>query len=68
MNTCLENRKATFVPTKMLLDRHEIVIKICNLCHKFVDLVVSFETSLGLKKIYHGSSSYDNFSEHMSRK
>ena len=50
----------------MLLDMHDTIIKTCNLCYKLVDLVTRFKTSLGLKKIDHGSSRYDNFSEGVS--
>ena len=57
-NTYQEDNMATFVPAKMLLYMHEIVIKTCNLCHKLVELVVGFETSLGLKQTNKSSSTY----------
>ena len=61
--TYLEENMTTFVPAKMLLDKHKTIIKTWRLCRRLIDLVVGFAMSLGLKKIDHWSPSYDCFSE-----
>ena len=59
VNTCLEESMATFIPAKMLLDRHVVVIQTFFSRHRLVDLVVGFATSLGLKPTDNRSPSYD---------
>ena len=66
VKACLEEIMATLIPVKMLLEKHEIVIKTCSSYHKLVELVVSFAMSPGLKKTDNRSSSYDYFSEGVS--
>ena len=66
VKACLEKIMATLIPTKMLLEKHEIVIKTCSSYHRLVELIVSFATSPGLKKIDNRSSSYGCFSEGVS--
>ena len=59
VNTCPEKSMATFIPAKMLLDRHVTIIQTCHSWHKLVELVVGFATSLGLKPTDNRSLSYD---------
>ena len=66
VNTCLEESIATLVPAKMLLESSTIVIITCILCHKVLDLVLGFATSLGLKKTDNRSKRYNRFSEGVS--
>ena len=57
---------ATFVPAKMLLEKHYTVMKTCISYHRIIELVVGFATSLVLKKTDNPSSSYGCFSEGVS--
>ena len=66
VNTCPEESMVTFVPTKMLLEKYESVMKIKKSYHILVDLDVGFATSPRLKKTDNLSSSYDRFSEGVS--
>ena len=59
VNTCQEESMATFIPAKMLLDRHVTFIQKCFSWHRLVELVVGFATSLGLKPTDNRSPSYD---------
>ena len=59
VNTCQEESMATFIPAKMLLDRHVTFMQTCFSWHRLVELVVGFATSLGLKPTDNRSPSYD---------
>ena len=63
---CLEKIMATLIHAKILLEKHETVIKTCISYHRLVELVVGFAMSPGLKKIDNRSSSYGCFSEGVS--
>ena len=67
VNTCQEKNLATFIPVKMLLDRHLTFIQTCFSWHILVEIVVGFTTSLGLKPTDNRSPSYGRFTESMSR-
>ena len=66
VSTCLEESMATLVPAKMLLEKHETIMKTCISYHRLVELVVGFAMSTRLKKIDNHSSSYGCFSEGVS--
>ena len=66
VNTCPKEHMVTFVPIKMLLDRHEMVIKTYSLYCKILELVVGFAMSPRFKKTDHQSPSYNCFSEGVS--
>ena len=67
VNTCPKKILATFIPAKMLLDRHVTVIQTCFSWHRLVEIIVGFATSLGLKPTDNRSPSYGRFTESMSR-